>query len=419
MNPVLPSPPEKRAGEHKGNLRFEVSIEGLRGVAALLVASSHALAVPVLDRGWRPGPPIQFFEAGHAAVLVFFMLSGYVIGLTNAAPFTVGRAKNYLSRRALRLVPVYVVAWCFTLVVSGGLDLTASLGNLLFLQNFDPYFHLRIEPFPMNGPSWSLNYEVVYYLCFMVLWSMRPPLWSHLIAAGFLAIAGWVVPDFPVFLSGYAVGWIFWSLGWWISNQPVASDIKGSQGPVLSGILLLMATHHFASGQVFLNGLGFPGPKPPGMVNLSNLALLPACTLCLIGSARRLVPGWRLIQFTAFAIPVLTLALLVMVGRLGENARWVVAAAFTLIACLTFKVTQPRWLGRLAPFGSISYGFYLIHFPLLFVVQRLPIPSGSAIAFSCRVLLWLLLSIGCAWLLEKQLQPWIRNRWTRCQSSPA
>ena len=61
---------------------FNREMEGLRGLAALMVVASHlSLFRNFLD----PDLPAMgmAFQQAHYAVLIFFALSGYVIGLTN------------------------------------------------------------------------------------------------------------------------------------------------------------------------------------------------------------------------------------------------------------------------------------------------------------------------------------------------
>ena len=60
--------------------RFNHRLESLRGVAAMMVAVGHAFLA--IDAPYRAGW-FQIFN-GHAAVRLFFVLSGYVLGLALA-----------------------------------------------------------------------------------------------------------------------------------------------------------------------------------------------------------------------------------------------------------------------------------------------------------------------------------------------
>src|SRR5690606_29867326 len=61
---------------------FNISLEGLRGICAMGVLFAHGLAQDWLDEKYSPSGIIPYFSFGSLAVYIFFMLSGYVIGLT-------------------------------------------------------------------------------------------------------------------------------------------------------------------------------------------------------------------------------------------------------------------------------------------------------------------------------------------------
>ncbi|HTB79811.1 MAG TPA: acyltransferase [Opitutaceae bacterium] len=390
----------------------------MRGIAMLLVALGHCLAIAILDPTWSPPAPWPFFQAGHAGVMLFFMLSGYVIGLTDPEPFSANAAKDYLSRRALRILPIYIIAWFFSALVSSGESVRAIIGNLFFLQNLDPYFSTTLLPIKANGPLWSLHYEVMYYLLFLALWRYRPPFWLHFTGALALGAMGWFVPGFPFFIAGYGCGWLFWGTGWWLSRQPRLASAAEPAGPLLSGIFLLMATHHFACGRIFLNGLGFKRDYA-GLVNLSNVSLLPSALLIMAAASRRKLPGAGLVKIAAFGQVIGTVVLLLLLGRLGDSLQWLIATGYGAVACVFAGFRRIDWLKIFAPLGKISYAFYIIHFPMLFVVQRLPLPHGSCAGYLLRLATWLILTIGAASLLELVFQVRIKNWWLRHRPTAA
>ena len=97
----------------------EEQLDGLRGIAALIVMNSHFICAffPYLNSKFFPeifgqsnsnsylikflqSPPVSIFFNGHAAVCVFFVLSGYVL----AIPF---HQKN-LEKLYLRILSRYL-----------------------------------------------------------------------------------------------------------------------------------------------------------------------------------------------------------------------------------------------------------------------------------------------------------------------
>lgn len=93
----------------EGRKIYDYALEGLRGLAALWVAYSHIFFYEFkLDPAYHPTFSFgSLFNAAHGGILIFFALSGYVIGLTNQLPFTKSNAIRYLLRRFIRLYPIY------------------------------------------------------------------------------------------------------------------------------------------------------------------------------------------------------------------------------------------------------------------------------------------------------------------------
>ncbi|RZK27985.1 MAG: acyltransferase, partial [Hymenobacter sp.] len=94
---------------------FNYNLEFLRGVAALLVVYHHTIVHKfVLDPAYMPDGLWKFEAPGHLSVLVFFVLSGYVIRLTNGAPIVGEKRESYLKKRFIRIYPIYALAALFT-----------------------------------------------------------------------------------------------------------------------------------------------------------------------------------------------------------------------------------------------------------------------------------------------------------------
>jgi peptidoglycan/LPS O-acetylase OafA/YrhL len=384
-------------------------LEGLRGLAALLVATEHLSVMGILYPSERISPLIRFLGAGQAAVLVFFVLSGYVISLTNQVVFTAGRARAYLGRRALRLLPIYWLALALTLCVGLGDPVKIYAATALMLQNQNSYGPWLLYPPRANAPMWSLHYEMVYYLLFLVIWRREQWFRPSMLMAIALSIAGWILPGFPRFIAGYGSGWLFWGAGWWLARQTKMADTV-PHAPLLAYVFLLIGTYHLSCGNIFLSGIGLP-QKDISTVNLSNLAFLPCCLLLVSGAARRTIPFRRVITWLAFGLPIITSLLLIVTGRVGEMPQWIAGAIFTAMALLVAAWRSGHWLGWLAPMGSISYAFYLLHMPMFWVVRRLGLAGDTPLRFAGAVLIWFSLTAMTATVLELWLQPRLRRWW--------
>lgn len=108
------------------------ALDGLRGVAALVVVAFHVSALVT----WHPAAlwiagmtPLGVVVNGPAAVHVFFVLSGFV--LTHSLMRTPGAAGTlrYCVRRVFRIHPPYMAAvlfaWALTFLPPGAPALTA------------------------------------------------------------------------------------------------------------------------------------------------------------------------------------------------------------------------------------------------------------------------------------------------------
>jgi peptidoglycan/LPS O-acetylase OafA/YrhL len=210
---------------------FSLYLDLLRLSAALVVLLSHAVGYAYGPIAWWPG------SLGHNAVIVFFLLSGYVIAYVAAEKETT--AREFWASRLARIYSVAVPALALTLVAdaiglaldpgfyAGGLTtgdhtlvrLAASLSfsNELWLVSIMPF---------SNSPYWSLCYEMAYYLLF-ALWCFGGAQRAWWVAAAALVVGPKILLLAPIWLLGVLLyhhrpGYrIAESLGWalWIGSM--------------------------------------------------------------------------------------------------------------------------------------------------------------------------------------------------------
>lgn len=175
--------------------RFSTQLDCLRWLAAFLVCITHARSLMFVDYapdaggGWFLRAFYFVHGFGREAVMIFFILSGYLVGGEVIRELQRGRFswRHYLFRRATRLYPVYLGV----LLVGGMMDhaglrllpdtglythavdspmiyydasarlgWSTLLGNLVFCQE------LLVPSYGSNVPLWSLTNEAWYYLLF-------------------------------------------------------------------------------------------------------------------------------------------------------------------------------------------------------------------------------------------------------------
>jgi peptidoglycan/LPS O-acetylase OafA/YrhL len=409
LEPPASSPPVGR----------DLALEGVRGCCAALVFYAHLfLPFRVLDPVWTPSPRFSWFNLGYPAVLFFFVLSGYVIGLVTTGPATLPGVRRYLLHRAGRLLPLNTFAVLISLLLLGRAGWRTVTGNLLFLQNVEPYPILGSFPLLENNPNlWSLNYEVVFYLGFIALWFRRPKvgwLFGGLLLLISVQATGWPLTNL---VARYACGSLYWLAGLtvaWMTAPPAAS-VHRSNWPAAG--LTVYALWAFAPlHSLFLRcgwtGWIWPSLVSPGPMSPHRLDFLPVCVWLLLAVTGRAPAVRRLVTWICLSLATAGLA-----GRL-LSAHWEGAdtiAAMALVAAWMFagRDCSLRFLRWLAPLGTVSFAIYVIAAPLQ-LAQRAIFPnfSGSGLTFAARWVAVVVVVAMVAWLLERRLCPPI-GRWIR------
>ena len=218
------------------------SLDGLRGIAALIVVVHHLL----LTQRWfadRVGlgalgakgqftfsihhlfeyTPLHIFYGGTEAVVIFFVLSGYVL----INPVNKSNLSSYVRNRMVRLyVPIFAAILLAFLLVKGishkKLDgaswwlnshandygLSSLLKNLWVVDGTDW----------LDSSLWSMRYEIIFSLCVMVFagFVFKASAKSFVKALAVVGMAIYVGVHFsldllswlPVFFAGSSLHWL-------------------------------------------------------------------------------------------------------------------------------------------------------------------------------------------------------------------
>lgn len=323
------------------------SLDGLRGIAALIVVLSHIVAASVgslsaasefgTDDGgvvhWLLRTPLAIFWAGSEFVIVFFVLSGFV--LTRAVLRDRPAWGSFYVRRALRL---YLPAWASLIPAAllmaavapaniiGGVGFwlhsaTANVSAADVARDAALVFpHAHAPGASLNGPLWSLRWEVLFSAILPML----------LLAAG--PLRRLTLPTVGVMLL-----WVCW-------GGPTASYLA----PFALGLLLALHEDqlHVWRRRVDHRGAG---------------AFLVLCATLL--TADLWLPGARRATGTAGMLVVLGAVATVFAPMLYEPVA---------------RVLQRRpvqWL------GSRSFSLYLVHQPIVIAYANgLHAPPPTALA---------------------------------------
>ena len=372
------------------------SIEGLRGVAALLVALFHAYVYSQ----WG-GFPASSGVLQHAWLFVdlFFVISGYVMAAAYSDRLDSGRAAfGYMVRRFFRLYPLHVVTTVTVLLAVIGIQtiklVLAHQGIRIGREEpfgFD-FFDLKLLGLDMlllqgvgiirkeihNYPSWSISVEFWLYLMFALLMLAVRPRVAR-IAASVLIVAMSVA---------YFV--VYWSS----APEPLRTlDTRGLPRGMLSffqGVLIYYFYRWFAA-------------RPKRATGPAAAAAGSAAT------AAGVTPRAGLLGFAQVVAAVLALYLVDRQHLLG-TAQLVIPFAFALLVLLLVPDrgivarllhTRPmQWL------GLHSYSIYLTHVTVLTVLDWLgravPEPAKHLVG-----LLYLALVFGMSMVTYRFVEaPW-------------
>lgn len=184
-------------------------LDALRGFAAVYVFLHHAQLMPNSGLG-------ALFYFGQEAVILFFLLSGFVIHYsTRDRGIEIG---TYLLHRVRRIYPILLVALAAAYLASSLANrswvdplLPTLAGNLAMLQDVASLKRgVWADTYQGNSPLWSLSYEWWFYMLFIPL-GLAPLVKKPFAVAVAISVIGFAVyqwkPNAPGLFAGYFLIW--------------------------------------------------------------------------------------------------------------------------------------------------------------------------------------------------------------------
>jgi peptidoglycan/LPS O-acetylase OafA/YrhL len=394
------------------------SLELIRGLASLDVFIFHFCILGNISNAVS-----KIFAWGTEAVIVFFVLSGYVIGLSqqrrHRGPI------EFFQARVRRICPIYFLAMGLGLVVAACLHTQIHfwqvVGNIFFLQSFSGSL---VQPLGTNFPLWSLGTEFQFYTLFAVLLFFRRNwLW---LAWWWIALAALVVRHSGYFGSA-AVGLALetlsmspcWLLGYFASNLRNRRSLSLVQALTLFSMIPMVTRSNFTYTTT-----------NESVYNVAQFLVVALLIVPLIHTlaVRHLYPGekpmarawpWIGMVYLGLSLYGLTHDLV----HLSVMAGFIAVPVIVAVAGRLWQAGRLRWpirgpiLREVSLFlGGASYALYAIHDPLCRLV----------IHYTSNHLLQLVLLVplvGSGTLvLEYVFQPWAAKRldriWSRGAKKP-
>jgi peptidoglycan/LPS O-acetylase OafA/YrhL len=304
-------------------------LDGLRGVAALLVVAFHlceAHATSHLD---------QLLNHGYLAVDFFFLLSGFVIGYAYDDRWYKMTIGGFFRTRLIRLQPLVVlgmvvgavffyfqdsVLWpAISQVPVWKMLLVMAIGFTLIPVPISLDIRGWHEMHPLNGPGWSLFFEYIAN----ILYALGVRKFSNTALAVLVFVAGGALIHLAVTSpTGDVIG------GWSLEPEQLRVGFTRMAYPFFAGLLLSRVATLPRMKHAFL---------------WCSLLLVLILAMPRVGGAHQL---WQNGLYDSLSI-IFLFPIVVLLGAGGQ----VTGVGST----------------RLCKFlGDISYPIYITHFPLIY-----------------------------------------------------
>lgn len=357
------------------NKRFQIdSLDGLRGVAVLLVVMSHTS-----NSGMYLFPYLDFQGVGKSGVFLFFILSSFLLSVpllsSNKPIFGAETMSRYWQRRFFRIYPLFFIYLLFILLNSYLFWLLRDKSERGVPFYLDPQsFMQHLFLMEGKGVTWSIAVEFKFYflLPIIILFVKKINDFNE-VAAIFFLLACLTLTS-VLFPASESV----------INDTSIAPYV-----PIFLVGISIAYMHTLGQGRV---------------IRKSN----PSFTKLI---------GYLGVAGVTILIPELYSAIFQPVPRNHFHKEFLVFSVFWAMVLLSIinedsVITSVLCLKLLRFFGSISFSLYLIHHPVIHMVSFFDMnPYLSAWSV-------LIFSTGLSYLTfrfielpaSKLMIPWFMNR---------
>ena len=362
----------------KSKSHFEI-LDGLRGVAALMVVAFHTCEANNGGSRFR-----QIINHGYLGVDFFFLLSGFVVAYAYDDRWPRMTQWEFYKRRLIRLQPMVIMgsligATLFYLQRSHEFPKIAqtSVPHMLLVMligctliPLTPSMDIRgwNEMHPLNGPAWSLFFEYVANILYALGIRKLPKA-----ALTVLVLLSAVLLFYVAVLGeGDVIG------GWAVDGKELTIGFGRLLFPFTAGMLLMRLGKRVHIRHAFI-----------------------VCSLLLI---------------LTFSLPRFG----------GHNHLWINGLYEFLVITLIFPIIVAAGAGdsvtgarahQLCAFaGAISYPLYITHYPLIYIYTAW-IANNPHLPVSERIvvgaLLWctaIAIAYTCLKLYDEPVRAWLTRR---------
>lgn len=336
------------------------ALDGLRGVAALLVVFHHVFegfAFAEAVNGVGDGV-IGVLNHGYLAVDFFFLLSGFVISYAYDSRWGCGLSPGgFFCRRLVRLHPMVVLASVVGIaafLAQGGvrwdgsavpvswvmLALLATMLMVPALPGSPAEVRGNGEMFPLNGPAWSLFFEYVGNVVYALVVRRLPTRALAVVALALGVALVWMAVGDVAQMGMFGVGWTLDGLNFWC------------------GLVRMLFPYTF------------------GMLLARRFRPVRVRGAFVIVSA---------VMASLFAVPCLPQSGGVNWNGVFEAVCIVVVFPVLLWLGASERPVGPRRSALYRLLGDVSYPLYIVHYPLFYLFYAWLVRSGT---YSLAGALW-------------------------------
>jgi len=360
-------------------------LDGLRGVAAIVVVSFHVLEAYANDNRFK-----QILNHGYLAVDFFFLLSGFVVAYAYDDRWGKMTQWDFYKRRLIRLQPMVIMGSIIGAALfyfQGGavfplIDGTPLWKMLLVMLVGFTLIPLPIsmdirgwqEMHPLNGPAWSLFFEYIAN----ILYALFIRRFSNTVLAIFVFLSACLLIHYTVWgPQGDVIG------GWSIDKTQLNIGFTRLLYPFFAGVLL-----------------------------------------CRVGKLINV--KW------AFGVCSLLLVVILCLPRFGDESHlWMNGLYESISIIILFPLIVAMGAGstiknksaiKLCKFmGDISYPIYITHYPLIYwhtswVVQdKIPMAKGMLVGLGLLITA-ISIAYACLKLYDEPVRNWLQKRFMRKQA---
>ncbi|MDR1883213.1 MAG: acyltransferase [Prevotella sp.] len=353
-------------------------LDGLRGVAAVMVVAFHISEAHTLDRFE------QVINHGYLAVDFFFVLSGFVIGYAyddRWGKMTVG---DFFKRRLIRLHPLVIMGMIIgaTLFYFGGSAIFPLIHDIpvwkmlvymvlgMLLIPMPPSMDIRgwEEMYTLDAPSWTLFFEYIaniFYALFIRKFSKKA-----------LAVLVFLAACATVHLILTTAGDI--NGGWSFTETHLRFGFTRLLYPFFAGLLLYRMGKPIHVKHAFL---------------WCSLLVVIALSMPRIGDSEHV---WMNGLYESFCIIIL-FPLIVFWGASGK--------------------IKSKYASRICKFlGDISFPLYITHYPVMYLYIGWISDTHHTFSEAIWVVLLVVVSsialaYACLKLYDEPVRRWLRKRY--------